>query len=81
MPVRLHHIVIDAHDLPGLARFWTQALGWKVLSARDVDPHPMPGPAGTVQATKVKVIRPEKPVSTVPVKVKVERPEPRFPAR
>jgi catechol-2,3-dioxygenase len=35
MPVRLHHIVIDAHDLPGLARFWTQALGWKVLSERD----------------------------------------------
>src|SRR5262249_9788703 len=28
MPVRLHHIVIDAHDLPALARFWTQALGW-----------------------------------------------------
>jgi glyoxalase superfamily protein len=25
MPVRLHHIVVDAHDLPGLARFWTQA--------------------------------------------------------
>jgi hypothetical protein len=23
------------HDLPGLARFWTQALGWKVLSERD----------------------------------------------
>jgi Glyoxalase-like domain len=21
MPVRLHHIVVDAHDLPGLARF------------------------------------------------------------
>jgi predicted enzyme related to lactoylglutathione lyase len=35
MPVRLHHIVIDAHDLPKLARFWTQALGWKVLSERD----------------------------------------------
>jgi predicted enzyme related to lactoylglutathione lyase len=35
MPVRLHHIVIDAHDLPGLARFWTQALGWKVLSERE----------------------------------------------
>ena len=34
MPVRLHHIVVDAHDLPGLARFWTQALGWKVLSER-----------------------------------------------
>jgi catechol-2,3-dioxygenase len=35
MPVRLHHIVVDAHDLPGLARFWTQALGWKVLSERE----------------------------------------------
>jgi catechol-2,3-dioxygenase len=35
MPVRLHHIVIDAHDLPGLARFWTQALGWEVLSERE----------------------------------------------
>ncbi len=35
MPVRLHHIVVDAHDLPMLARFWTQALGWKVLSERE----------------------------------------------
>ena len=35
MPVRLHHIVIDAHDLPGLAWFWTQALGWKILSERE----------------------------------------------
>jgi hypothetical protein len=35
MPVRLHHIVIDAHDLPGLARFWTQVLGWKILSGRE----------------------------------------------
>jgi catechol-2,3-dioxygenase len=35
MPVRLHHIVVDAHDLSGLARFWTQALGWKVLSERE----------------------------------------------
>ena len=35
MPVRLHHIVVDAHDLPGLAPFWTQALGWKILSERD----------------------------------------------
>ncbi len=35
MPVRLHHVVIDTHDLPGLARFWTQALGWKVLSERE----------------------------------------------
>ena len=23
------------HDLPGLARFWTQALGWKILSERE----------------------------------------------
>jgi catechol 2,3-dioxygenase-like lactoylglutathione lyase family enzyme len=37
MPVRLHHVVIDAHDLPGLARFWTQALGWKVLSEREAE--------------------------------------------
>ena len=38
MPVRLHHIVVDAHDLPGLVirqRFWTQAVGWKVLSERE----------------------------------------------
>ena len=34
-PVRLHQIVDDAHDLPGLARFWTQALGWKILSERE----------------------------------------------
>ena len=35
MPVRLHHIVADAHDLPALPRFWTQALGWQVLSGRE----------------------------------------------
>jgi predicted enzyme related to lactoylglutathione lyase len=35
MPVRLHHIVFDTHDLPLLARFWTQALGWTILSERD----------------------------------------------
>lgn len=35
MPVRPHHLVIDAHDLPGLARFWADALGWQVLSERD----------------------------------------------
>ncbi len=35
MPVRLHHIVVDAHDLPALARFWTPTLGWKVLSERE----------------------------------------------
>jgi hypothetical protein len=36
MPVRLHRIVIDAHDLPALARFWTEALGLKVLSEREI---------------------------------------------
>lgn len=35
MPVRVHHVVIDAHDLRGLAGFWSEALGWQVLSARD----------------------------------------------
>ena len=35
MPVALHHIVIDTHDLPALAGFWTQALGWSVLSERE----------------------------------------------
>jgi len=34
MPVQLDRIVIDAHDLPGLARFRTQALGWKVRCER-----------------------------------------------
>jgi predicted enzyme related to lactoylglutathione lyase len=35
MPVALHHIVIDAHDLPTLARFWSAALGWPILSERE----------------------------------------------
>ena len=35
MPVTLHHVVVDTRDLPGLARFWTQALHWKILSERD----------------------------------------------
>jgi predicted enzyme related to lactoylglutathione lyase len=35
MTVSLHHIVIDAHDLPGLARFWNQVLGWQILSERE----------------------------------------------
>jgi predicted enzyme related to lactoylglutathione lyase len=49
MPARLHHIVIDGHDLPGLARFWTQPLGWTVLSERETeivigtDEHAPPG--------------------------------------
>ena len=35
MPVRLHHIVIDAHDLRALAGFWAEALGWTVLSVKE----------------------------------------------
>lgn len=35
MALRLHHIVVDAHDLPTLARFWAQALGWAILSERE----------------------------------------------
>jgi predicted enzyme related to lactoylglutathione lyase len=33
--VCLHHIVIDAHDLPGLARFWAAALDWRILSEQE----------------------------------------------
>jgi hypothetical protein len=32
---RLHRIVVDAHEMPGLARFRTQAPGWKVLCERE----------------------------------------------
>jgi predicted enzyme related to lactoylglutathione lyase len=35
MPLSLHHVVIDARDLPSLARFWARALNWKILSERD----------------------------------------------
>ncbi|MET7986891.1 MULTISPECIES: VOC family protein [unclassified Streptomyces] len=35
MPLSLHHIVIDAHDLPSLARFWAEVLGWRILSERE----------------------------------------------
>ncbi|HET6919532.1 MAG TPA: VOC family protein [Jiangellaceae bacterium] len=35
MAVALHHIVIDAHDLPTLARFWVRVLGWRILSERE----------------------------------------------
>ena len=30
MPTRLQHLVVDAHDLAALARFWAEALGWKI---------------------------------------------------
>ena len=35
MAVSLHHVVIDAHDLPALARFWAQVLGWRILSEQE----------------------------------------------
>jgi hypothetical protein len=35
MPVALHHVVVDTRDLPRLARFWAQALDWKILSERE----------------------------------------------
>ncbi|HET7193962.1 MAG TPA: VOC family protein [Nocardioides sp.] len=35
MPLRMHHIVIDARDLPALAHFWAEALRWRVLSSRE----------------------------------------------
>ena len=35
MPLSLHHVVIDAHDLPGLARFWSQVLDRPILSERE----------------------------------------------
>jgi predicted enzyme related to lactoylglutathione lyase len=31
----MHHVVVDAHDLPALASFWAQALRWRVLSQRE----------------------------------------------
>jgi predicted enzyme related to lactoylglutathione lyase len=34
MPLALHHIVIDAHDLPGLPGSGP-ALGWRILSERE----------------------------------------------
>jgi predicted enzyme related to lactoylglutathione lyase len=35
MTVAVHHIVIDAHDLPTLARFWSQVLDWPILCERE----------------------------------------------
>ncbi|MFD7880294.1 VOC family protein [Streptomyces sp. NPDC059766] len=35
MPLSLHHIVIDARDLPSLARFWAGVLSWRILSERE----------------------------------------------
>jgi predicted enzyme related to lactoylglutathione lyase len=35
MPLAVHHIVVDTHDLPRLARFWAAVLRWEVLSERE----------------------------------------------
>jgi predicted enzyme related to lactoylglutathione lyase len=35
MPLAVHHIVVDAYDLPAQAEFWAQVLSWQVLSARE----------------------------------------------
>lgn len=35
MPVSLHHVVIDSHDLPAQAAFWSEALRWRILSVRE----------------------------------------------
>ena len=32
MPTRLVHLVADAADPSGLARFWSEALGWEVAA-------------------------------------------------
>ena len=62
MPLALHHVVIDAHDLPGLARFWAQVLGWQILSERErevvVGPH-VDAPVGLcfMPTTTTKVVK------------------------
>ena len=37
MPLALHHIVIDSHDLPAQATFWSEALRWRILTAREAE--------------------------------------------
>jgi predicted enzyme related to lactoylglutathione lyase len=34
MPVLLHHVVVDAHDLSAQARFWAAVLDWQVVSEK-----------------------------------------------
>ncbi|HEY2287225.1 MAG TPA: VOC family protein [Streptosporangiaceae bacterium] len=42
MPTRLVHVVVDARDPAGLARFWAAALGWELTdeTAEEVDIEP-----------------------------------------
>lgn len=65
MPLALHHIVIDAHDLEELASFWAQALDWQVLSVREREVVVGPGndapvglcfmPAGNTKVVKNRI--------------------------
>jgi predicted enzyme related to lactoylglutathione lyase len=62
MPASLHHIVIDAHDLPGLAGFWAEVLGWRILSQRDREVVIGPDPTAPVgicfmPVTETKVVK------------------------
>jgi len=64
MPTRLVHVVVDAADPAGLARFWAAALGWETTdeSAEEVDvepagysyPDPVALPLVFVQVTEPK---------------------------
>ena len=65
MPLRAHHVVIDAEDLPGLAAFWSEVLDWPILSEREREVVIGPSvdapfgicfmPAGTPHMTKNRV--------------------------
>jgi predicted enzyme related to lactoylglutathione lyase len=59
MPASLHHIVIDAHDLPGLAGFWAEVLGWRILSQRDREVVIGPDPTGPVGICFMPVTEPK----------------------
>jgi predicted enzyme related to lactoylglutathione lyase len=59
MPASLHHIVIDAHDLPGLAGFWAEVLGWRILSQRDREVVIGPDPTAQVGICFMPVTEPK----------------------
>ncbi|MEV0221319.1 VOC family protein [Streptomyces sp. NPDC050704] len=49
MAVSLYQVLVDAHDLPSLARFWCQVLDWRVLFEAEAEivigagPQALPG--------------------------------------
>ena len=69
MPVRVHHIVIDAHDLAALAHFWAEALHWSVLSTREREV--VVGPTST-RPSGCASCRPGKPQKTVKNRVHLD---------